>query len=218
MSPPNDINQPNVADKSTANPTSAMVEKNAANPSSAVVETSTANPSSAAANLDLGKVPDAKRVQQRLIELGYLSGVSDGVWGVNSRRALAEFRTTEKLGQDDQWDPGTEKKLFSTSTARKQQTLAFTGSWSKDASSCVDPPIKITANRAKSRDATCELNSIQQESEGRWRLKALCQLASNLRTEDTENSWTSNIELTLDDRRLTWTSEKGSENYYRCSQ
>ena len=150
MSPPKDIDQPNVADTSTANPSAAVVEKNAANPSSAVAETSAANPSSAAANLDLGKVPDAKRVQQRLIELGYLSGVSDGVWGPNSKRALAEFRTTEKLGQDDHWDPGTEKKLFSISTARKQQSLAFVGSWSKDASSCVDAPIKITASQAKS--------------------------------------------------------------------
>jgi hypothetical protein len=217
MSPPKAIDQPNVADTSSANPSSAMVEKNTTN-SSAVAEKSAANPSSAAANLDLGKVPDAKRVQQRLIELGYLSGVSDGVWGANSKRALAEFRTTEKLGQDDHWDPGTEKKLFSTSTAIRQQSLAFTGSWSKDASSCVDAPIKITASRAKSRDATCELKSIHQESEGKWRVQALCQLASSLRTEDTENSWTSNIELTLDDRRLTWESEKGSENYYRCSQ
>ena len=64
----------------------------------------------------------------------------------------------------------------------------------------------------------CDFSSIRQEAEGRWRVQAHCELASSLRTEDTENSWTSNIELTLEDRRLTWESEMGTESYYRCSQ
>jgi len=207
MVPPKNMDQPKVAETRTANLSSA-----------AEVDASVANPSSAAVNVDFAKVPDAKRVQQRLIELGYLSGVSDGVWGPSSKRALSDFRTAEKLGQDDHWDQATEKKLFSTSTARKQQSSAFVGSWSRDASSCVDVPIKITASRAISRDVTCELKSIRQEAERRWRVQAYCELDSNLRTADTENSWTSNIELTLDDRRLTWESEKGVQDYYRCSQ
>jgi len=193
-------------------------ETSAANSSSAVVETSTANPSSAAVDLDLAKSSDAKRVQQRLIELGYLSGVSDGVWGPSSKRALSDFRTAEKLGQDDHWDQATEKKLFSASTARKQQSLAFVGSWSRDDSSCVDVPIKITASRATSRDATCDFNSIRQEAEARWSVQAHCELDSRLRTADTENSWTASIKLTLGGRHLTWESEKGIQEYYRCSQ
>jgi hypothetical protein len=140
------------------------------------------------------------------------------VWGSGSKRALSDFRSAEKLGQDDHWDQATEKKLLSTSTARKQQSLAFVGGWSKDASSCADASIKITANRAMSRDATCDFNSIRQEAEGRWRVQAHCELDSNLRTADTENSWTSNVKLTVDNRRLTWQSEKGAEDYYRCSQ
>jgi hypothetical protein len=206
IQPPKNSDQPKVAETSTGNPSSAEVEASAANPPSDAV------------NPDLAKVPDARRVQQRLIELGYLYGVSDGVWGPSSKRALSDFRTAEKLGQDEPWDQATEKKLFSTSTARKQQSLAFVGGWSKDASSCADVPIKITASRAISRDATCGLRSIRQEAEGRWRVQAHCELDSSLRTEDTENSWTSNIKLTLDNRRLTWESEKGVENYYRCSQ
>jgi hypothetical protein len=201
MPPPKNSDRPEGAETSDTNP------------SSPVVETSVANPSSAALNLDLARVPDATRVQQRLIELGYLSGLSGGAWGPKSRRALAEFRTAEKLGQDDHWDQATEKKLFSTSTARKQQSLAFVGSWS-NASNCIDPPIKITASRAMSRDTSCELNSIRQEAERRWSVQALCES----RTKDTVNSWTSNIELTLEDRRLTWESEMGTESYYRCSQ
>ena len=185
-----------------------------------VAETNAADQSSPAVGLDLAKAPDAQRVQQRLIELGYLSGVANGVWGPKSRRALSEFRTTENIGQNDHWDQATEMKLFSASTARKQQDLEFIGGWAQDTSSCLerDAPVKITASRATSGQATCDFNSIRQEAAGSWRVKAHCELAPSLRTPDTENSWTSNIKLTLEDRRLTWESEKGIESYYRCSQ
>jgi hypothetical protein len=206
MPAPKNIDQPRVAVTSSVDP------------SSTTGETGAESPSIATTNLNLAQIPDAKRVQQRLIDLGYLSGVAAGVWGPNSKRALSEFRKAEKLGQDDNWDQATEAKLFSTSTVRKQQSLTFVGAWSKDATSCADIPIKITASRAMSRDATCELKSVRQVAEGRWRIQAHCELDSSLQTADTENSWTSNIKLTLDDRRLTWESEKGAEDYYRCSQ
>jgi hypothetical protein len=92
------------------------------------------------------------------------------------------------------------------------------GGWSKDASSCADDVIKITAIQAISRGATCHFDSIRQEAEGRWSVQANCELALSLRTADTDNSWTSNVKLTLNNRRLTWASEKGAEDYYRCSQ
>ena len=181
-------------------------------------ETSAVDTTGSTANLDLAKVPDAKRIQQRLIELGYLSGVADGVWGSKSRRALSEFRIAEKMGQDDQWDQATEMKLFSTSTVRKQQNFAFVGGWAQDASGCADALVKITASRATSGKATCDFNSVRQEAESKWRVQAHCELASGFRTADTENSWSANIKLTLEDGRLSWESEKGVEEYYRCSQ
>jgi hypothetical protein len=185
---------------------------------SKVAETSAVDRSAPTLDLDLAKVPDAKRVQQRLIELGYLSGVADGVWGLNSKRALSDFRTAEKMGQDDKWDQATEMKLFSSSTARRQQNLAFVGGWALDASSCANALVKITANRATSAKATCDFNSIRQVTDSKWRAQAHCELAPSLRTADTENSWTANIKLTLEDRRLTWESEMGLEEYSRCSQ
>jgi hypothetical protein len=184
---------------------------------SKVAETSATDQSPPATNLDLAKVQDAQRVQQRLIELGYLSGVADGVWGSKSKRALSEFRIAEKMGQDDQWDQATEMKLFSTSAVRRQQNMAFVGGWAQDASSCADALVKITASRATSGKATCDFDSMRQEADGRWRVQAHCELAPSLRTADTENSWTANIKLTLEDRRLTWESEKGIESYHRCS-
>jgi hypothetical protein len=171
-----------------------------------------------AAQLDLTKAADVKRIQQRLIDLGYFLGPANGVWGPRSKRALSDFRSAEKLGQDDRWDQETEMKLLSLSAAKKQQNLAFVGGWSKDASSCADASIKITASQAKSRDAACNFTSIHQEAEDKWRVQAHCELDSSLKTSDTANTWTSTVELTLDDRRLTWQSEKGAEDYYRCSQ
>jgi hypothetical protein len=203
--PPKTIERPRVAETSAANQSSPATETNAADQSSPVV-------------MDLSNVPDAQRVQQRLIELGYLSGVADGVWGSKSKRALSEFRIAEKMGQDDQWDQATEMKLFSTSTVRRQQNLAFVGGWAQDASSCADALVKITASRATSGKATCDFGSIRQEADGRWRVQAHCELAPSLRTADTENSWTANIKLTLEDRRLIWESENGVDSYYRCSQ
>src|SRR5262249_51300931 len=38
--------------------------------------------------------PKSQRVQQRLIDLGYLKGQADGVWGPRSSAALAQFRAS----------------------------------------------------------------------------------------------------------------------------
>src|SRR5262249_20479794 len=54
--------------------------------------------------LDLAQVEDAKRVQQRLIELGFLFGTADGNWGSRSRRALRDFRGSQGLANNDTWD------------------------------------------------------------------------------------------------------------------
>ena len=67
-------------------------------------------------SLDLLRVEDAKRVQQRLIEHGFLSGTADGVWGSLSRRALREFRVAQRLGSDDVWNEQTQRALFTEST------------------------------------------------------------------------------------------------------
>jgi len=67
---------------------------------------------------DLTKKGEARRVQQRLIELGYLNGVADGIWGPLSQRALQEFRTTMAIGNDNSWDERTQQQLFSESAKR----------------------------------------------------------------------------------------------------
>jgi hypothetical protein len=72
--------------------------------------------------LDLLRPNDVRRIQQRLVDLGFLSGVSDGVWGLRSQRALRDFRLAQGLG-DGSWDDRTEQQLFSTSAVRGQSRL-----------------------------------------------------------------------------------------------
>ena len=59
------------------------------------------------------KGADAKLVQQRLIELKYLTGKADGVFGTQSVAALKAFQTKNKLVADGVAGSGTNAVLFS---------------------------------------------------------------------------------------------------------
>jgi Putative peptidoglycan binding domain len=56
---------------------------------------------------------DTREAQNRLIELGYLRGPSDGVWGASSRMALRAFKVANGLASDDKWDDAVNSRLFS---------------------------------------------------------------------------------------------------------
>lgn len=56
---------------------------------------------------------DAKLVQQRLIDLGYLKGKADGVFGTDSVKALKAFQTMNDLKADGVAGSGTNAVLFS---------------------------------------------------------------------------------------------------------
>jgi hypothetical protein len=68
--------------------------------------------------INFAKPNEARRVEQRLIELGYLDGAADGKWGPRSRRALRDFRIAMAIGDGDTWDEGTQQQLFSPSAKR----------------------------------------------------------------------------------------------------
>jgi ATP-dependent protease ClpP protease subunit len=72
--------------------------------------------------LDLNNIEDAKRVQQRLIDLGFLFGSADGIWGPLSRGALEDFRATQEIGPGDTWDETTQQLLFGDSAVRAPST------------------------------------------------------------------------------------------------
>ena len=70
---------------------------------------------------------DIMAAQNRLIELGFLKGPADGVWGTKSRMALRAFKTANGLAADDKWDDLVSSRLYSTQAARSPLPLATTG-------------------------------------------------------------------------------------------
>jgi hypothetical protein len=68
--------------------------------------------------IDFTKPSEVIRVQQRLIELGYLDGAADGKWGPRSRRALQDFRIAMAIGDGGTWDEQTQQQLFSSLAKR----------------------------------------------------------------------------------------------------
>jgi hypothetical protein len=65
--------------------------------------------------------------QNRLIELGFLAGPADGVWGTKSRAALRAFKIANGLASDDKWDALVSGRLYSTQAVRSPLPLAATG-------------------------------------------------------------------------------------------
>jgi peptidoglycan hydrolase-like protein with peptidoglycan-binding domain len=69
---------------------------------------------------------DIKAAQNRLIELRFLKGPADGVWGTKSRNALRAFKVANDLSADDKWDDLVSGRLYSTKGARSPLPLATT--------------------------------------------------------------------------------------------
>jgi Putative peptidoglycan binding domain len=160
--------------------------------------------------LDLRDIENAKRVQQRLIDLGFLYGAADGVWGQRSRRALQEFRAANGIGEGDTWDEATQERLLTAPDAKAANTsdISFIGGWGADVAECRETPIAITARRAEAYGTACEFNSTQRESSNVWRLRAEC-------ASKTER-WNANIRFTVSTNKLIWSSERGTTTYIRC--
>jgi hypothetical protein len=155
-------------------------------------------------------IENAKRVQQRLIDLGFLYGAADGVWGQRSRRALQEFRAANGIGESDTWDEATQERLLSAPDAKAANTsdISFIGGWGIDVAECRESPIAITARRAEAYGTACEFHSTQRESSNVWRLRAEC-------ASKTER-WNANIRFTVSTSKLIWSSERGTTTYIRC--
>ena len=157
--------------------------------------------------LDLGQIEDAKRVQRRLVELGFLFANAHGTWGPRSQKALRDFRGAQGIGNSDTWDEKAQQDLFSATAVRAPATGTFVGGWGANADQCRSP-VTISARRAEGLSTTCQFNSTQRESANEWRIQATC--------ADERDRWSANIRLTLAGRRLTWASERGTITYLRC--
>jgi peptidoglycan hydrolase-like protein with peptidoglycan-binding domain len=165
-------------------------------------------------NIDIRRLEDAKRIQLRLIELGFFAGTADGIWGPRSRSALKAFRAANQLSQDDAWDAMTEARMFGdTAHADRAGAMGFVGGWAPNLGDCHSgavgrAPLTITAKRAKTSGGVCEFGSVQRNSDG-WRVQAICAAG--------EKSWNASIRLTPKGNRLTWSNERVTEVFVRCS-
>jgi hypothetical protein len=160
--------------------------------------------------IDLSQVEDAKRVQQRLIDLGFLFGTADGVWGARSRKALQDFRVANGIGDIDPWDEATQERLLASSDAiaANAADISFIGGWGVDVAQCRESHLTITERGAEAFGAKCEFHSTYREGSNVWRLRALC--------ADNNERWNANIRFTLSASKLTWSSERGTTTYVRC--
>jgi hypothetical protein len=160
---------------------------------------------------DLFNRGHVKEVQQRLIQLGYLSVPATGVWGPLSRKALRAFKSAHDLTADENWDEATERSLFS---ADVEQAEAFVGIWGIDASACSPRlnrkgflPAVIDGEGAWAGETFCTFERKTRTASG-WAVVANC---SNAHAR-----WTANVRLIMNGDQLTWTSERGSVSYLRC--
>jgi len=162
---------------------------------------------------DLRKPEHVREVQERLVQLGHLSVQPTGFWGRISREALRAFRQAHQLGAEVVWDASTEKALF---TAQVAMPESFAGIWAADPSACSGPtdrkaflPTVIDHQGAFAGQTSCGFKSRKPIS-GAWHIVAEC--ASE------RARWTAHVRLAVSGNRLTWSSERGSQTYVRCTR
>ena len=169
-------------------------------------------PERVVAKLDPTLMGDARQIQQRLIDLGFLLGTADGIWGPRSGKALEEFRIAEGIGDGATWDYDTEQRLLRAPMATSQGAN-FVGGWGLDTNQCKQSnlgkaPLTITARRAEAFGGVCEFSSVQPDSPNTWNINATC-------IHDGER-WRAAIRLSVAGNTLTWSSERGTTRYVRC--
>jgi len=71
-----------------------------------------AAPAATGARMMLNDPGDARKVQQRLKDLGFYAGSVDGKWGASSRTALRQFKSMNGLEDSPIWDDDTQGLLF----------------------------------------------------------------------------------------------------------
>lgn len=62
--------------------------------------------------LNTAERTQARRIQQRLFDLGFYAGSIDGIWGQKSRDALNVFKLSRSMPANGAWDISTQRALF----------------------------------------------------------------------------------------------------------
>jgi hypothetical protein len=89
----------------------------------------------------------------------------------------------------------------------------FIGGWTDDITRCRigrKAPLVISARAAKTEISGCDFGLVMREAANRWRVTATCAAGGK--------SWRANIALKLIEPKLTWSSERGTAIYVRCTR
>jgi Putative peptidoglycan binding domain len=157
--------------------------------------------------LDLLRIEDAKKVQQRLIALKYLTGPADGLWTSRSRSAVREFKVGNGLPHDDLFDGSTEIAVFSPS-AVKNASMAINGNKPKEAQEAegkYPPPAGAFLNPLNVSDATALQKRLSQLGFFKGRPNGVWGVASRTALRDfkavnnlvADDQWDGNTEQAL---------------------
>jgi len=106
---------------------------------------------------------DSQWIQQRLADLGYYEGDIDGLWGIAARNGLREFKTTNHLAGDDEWDAATELALKSEGAVRALDS--FAARWPARSLFCSAAPVvaddgTVKAGGSENAKSFAELTSL----------------------------------------------------------
>jgi peptidoglycan hydrolase-like protein with peptidoglycan-binding domain len=162
---------------------------------------------------DLMGVENAARVQQRLSDLRYFSGIVDGMWGPRSRTALRDFKMANGLGKDDVWDQRTEAALFSEFARYASGTLTSkTDRWTQ---ADYPPPTGASLNPLNRSDAArvqrrlSELGFYSGAGDGIWGLASRHALRDfkTVNGLPGDDSWDARAERALYGSRVTRAAE-----------
>ena len=125
--------------------------------------------------LDVTKADDARRIQQRLSELGAYSGDADGVWSIQAQQALNDFQLANSLPRNRILTKEARRRLFASAAVPVSATnvTTYAGEWASDPSQCLQDNANravtsITQRRAEAFGTTCEFNLVERESAA-WR-------------------------------------------------
>lgn len=170
------------------------------------------------------RLEDEASVKQRLMETGFLWGLSgegtqvrdDSPTEPSTQGQVAETQSqvTETQGQVPDAALAPSPMVEQNPPRRDSRSEStFAGGWADDRGECRDgqnhhAPLVINIHAAKTAAGKCDFQSVKREASSRWRVVALCSSEGE--------SWTAHIDLKLAGSNLTWSSERGTTTYVRC--
>ena len=108
------------------------------------------------------KGEEVRELQQALIDLGYLKGTADGVFGNNTENAVRKFQKSNKLTVDGLAGVSTRNLIISKAQAKKKQapSVTETSASSSGASSASSPVSSSSGKSSSSSSGSSETSSL----------------------------------------------------------